>query len=88
MSSAGFCPAALDRLSSWNDRFSSAGTTESSPKSVLSAVADVADPASASVLNGSGIVSGAGMYEYGSVAVIIAEANPGWKFDYWEDGRL
>ena len=33
-----------------------------------------------------GIVSGAGMYEYGSVAVIIAEANPGWKFDYWSMG--
>ena len=37
----------------------------------------VASPAEA------GTVSGSGMYEENTYAVITAKANPGWKFDYW-----
>lgn len=32
---------------------------------------------------GAGTVKGSGMYEEGTSAVIVAKANPGWKFDYW-----
>lgn len=37
----------------------------------------IADPQEA------GTVRGGGIYEEGSSAIIVAKANPGWQFDYW-----
>ena len=33
-----------------------------------------------------GTVSGGGLYEEGTSAVIVARPNPGWRFDYWNLG--